>query len=328
MALDFSLRSDVATNLSGPRRLLYGSTRDLLLGCAVIGINGTRTKAGGHVVKNVTGYDLNKLYIGSLGTLAVIVELTWKVHPLPPGEHTIGIDITEQADLAPILQSLLQLPLRLNSLTVLNAATCAELATQTDVSLSDSPYLVLARVEGSESVTQHQEQRLTEALRNLPLSGAATPQTWGDDNLQRLWRGIEELPVTLPAAKPDSVMSKVNLRLADVATFFDDMQTASRHSGIDWPVFAHAGNGIAYVRLGDETPLSDHENPILRHIQALDESVNRLHGRRVLEYAPAAVKHQYDVWGEPGDDFALMCAIKTSFDPHNRLNPGRFLGGL
>src|SRR5688572_6443017 len=86
----------VAANLSGPRRLLYGTARDLLLGSAVIGINGKRTKAGGRVVKNVTGYDLNKLYIGSLGTLAVVVELTWKLHPLPPGEHTLGIGVSEQ----------------------------------------------------------------------------------------------------------------------------------------------------------------------------------------------------------------------------------------
>ena len=75
----------VAANRNGPRRLLYGSARDLLLGTTVITIDGKRTKAGGRVVKNVTGYDLNKLYIGSLGTLAVLVELTFKVHPLPPG---------------------------------------------------------------------------------------------------------------------------------------------------------------------------------------------------------------------------------------------------
>jgi glycolate oxidase FAD binding subunit len=63
-------------------------------------------------------------------------------------------------------------------------------------------------------------------------------------------------------------------------------------------------------------------------IQALDACVSRLHGRRVIERAPVEVKRYCDVWGTPGDDLALMRAIKKSFDPHNRLNPGRFLGGL
>ncbi len=77
-----------AANLSGPRRLLYGTARDLLLGSAVISLDGKRTKAGGRVVKNVTGYDLNKLYIGR--SAPFIVELTWKVHPKPPGEQTVA----------------------------------------------------------------------------------------------------------------------------------------------------------------------------------------------------------------------------------------------
>src|SRR4029450_3745550 len=139
----------VATNVSGPRRLLYGTARDVLLGLAVITVDGKRTKAGGRVVKNVTGYDLNKLYIGSLGTLAIIVELTCKLHPLPPGELTLGIGCAGEADLAPILQMILQLPLRLNSLELLNAAACETLATHTDFPLADTGDMLIARVDGS-----------------------------------------------------------------------------------------------------------------------------------------------------------------------------------
>ncbi|MDH3600207.1 MAG: FAD-binding oxidoreductase, partial [Candidatus Tectomicrobia bacterium] len=311
-----------AANLSGPRRLLYGTARDLLLGSAVIGMNGKRTKAGGRVVKNVTGYDLNKLYIGSLGTLAVIVELTWKVHPLPPGEHTIAVSVTHHEDLLPILQLLLQMPLRLNSLALLNAATVQELAARLDMDLTDAAYVFVMRAEGSPQVTSHQAQRLSESLQHLPLGGAATLQTWNEATSEQLWRGIEELPLTLAASEPDCVVSKINLRIADVPDFFHDMQTAASVSGVSWPVFAHAGNGIAYVRL------PSNGEPMRQQVQTLDASVTRLHGRRVLEHAPVAVKRQCDVWGAPGDDFGLMRAIKTSFDPHNRLNPGRFIGGL
>ncbi len=318
----------VAANRSGPRRLLYGTARDLLLGSAVISLNGKRTKAGGRVVKNVTGYDLNKLYIGSLGTLAVLVELTWKLHPLPPGEHTVGINVTHGEDLHPILRMLLQLPLRLNSLTLLNAAATSELAAHTAVSTLDAAYLFLVRVEGTPQVTQSQIRRITDALPHLSLAGTATPQTWHGNAPAQLWHGIEELPIVLSTTAPNSVISKVSLRLADVPTFFQDMDTASASRGAAWPICAHAGNGIVYIRLAGRDGSDPDAQHLLSHIQALDTCAARLHGRRVLERAPVAVKRQYDVWGTPGDDFALIRAIKASYDPHGRLNAGRFLGGL
>src|SRR5262249_33808661 len=148
----------VATNVSGPRRLLYGTARDVLLGMAIMTVDGKRTKAGGRVVKNVTGYDLNKLYIGSLGTLAIIVELTCKLYPLPPGELTLSISCASQADLTSMLQTILQLPLRLNSLELLNAAACETCTTHAGLPLAETAYMLIARVEGTPAVTQSQAQ--------------------------------------------------------------------------------------------------------------------------------------------------------------------------
>ena len=176
----------IATNASGPRRLLYGTARDAVLGISVVTADGTRSKAGGRVVKNVTGYDLVKLYIGSLGTLAVIVELTCKVHPLPPGEQTLGIACAGHADIQPLLNTLMRLPLRLNSLELLNSTALAMLQNSSGVAVPSSPYLFLARLEGDAAVTDSQKQRIEEALHGLSLQrarhhaqlaarGAATP---------------------------------------------------------------------------------------------------------------------------------------------------------
>ena len=73
----------LATNLSGPLRHRYGTARDWLLGMRVVHADGSVSKSGGRVVKNVSGYDMHKLYVGSLGTLGVIAEATFKVAPLP-----------------------------------------------------------------------------------------------------------------------------------------------------------------------------------------------------------------------------------------------------
>src|SRR5581483_4969107 len=117
----------IASNASGPLRLAYGSARDLVIGTRVVNADGVATRAGGRVVKNVAGYDLNKLYIGSLGTVGVVVELSFKLWPLPPAQATLLAAFDAQA-LRAALTALLRTPLAPLSLEALSqpaALACA-----------------------------------------------------------------------------------------------------------------------------------------------------------------------------------------------------------
>ena len=87
----------VSANASGPRRLAYGTVRDLLIGTTVVLADGTVAKAGGKVVKNVAGYDLGKLYTGAHGSLGVVVSTTWRLHPLPPARRVVVVDLADGA---------------------------------------------------------------------------------------------------------------------------------------------------------------------------------------------------------------------------------------
>ena len=309
----------IATNASGPRRLLYGTARDVVLGVGMATADGIRTKAGGRVVKNVTGYDLTKLYIGSLGTLGVILELTYKVHPLPPGEETIGIACAAHADVLPVLNTLLRLPLRLNSLELLNAAALAALrASGGGVSAPSSPYLFVARLEGDAAVTASQKQRIAAAMRDLSLSAPAQTLAWQPEEQQRLWPSLGT-----QAFLPDAVSAKVGLRITDLAAFCAAIEALPADP--PWLLHAHAGNGIVSIQI---PAAGRSEKALLAQIQALDARVARLNGHRVIERAPVAVKRRCEVWGPVRDNFAVMQALKASYDPRRRLNPGRFIGGL
>lgn len=308
----------IATNASGPRRLLYGTARDVVLGVSVATADGARSKAGGRVVKNVTGYDLTKLYIGSLGTLGVILELTFKVHPLPPGEATLGIACAGHADIPPMLNALLRLPLRLNSLELLNAAASTALQTSSGVPLPSSPYLFVARLEGDAAVTASQRQRIADAMRELSLSAPTDALHWQPEEQQRLWSSLGT-----QAFLPDAVVAKVGLRLTDLAAFCAAVEALPAEP--PWLLRAHAGNGIVSIQI---PTAGRSEAVLLAHIQALDACVARLNGHRVIERAPVAVKRRCEVWGPVGDNFAVMQALKASYDPRRRLNPGRFIGGL
>jgi FAD/FMN-containing dehydrogenase len=276
------------------------------------------------VVKNVTGYDLNKLYIGSLGTLAVIVELTFKLHPLPPGEYTLGLGFSHRTDMLPLLQTLLELPLRLNSLELLNGAAMATVHTRTGLSIPDTTYLLLVRLEGPPEVVNRQEQRLLTALQALSLQGTLVPHRWSEAEQARLWRDIEEFPVAMHTQAPQGVVSKVSVLMSQLPALFQSVAEVDA----TWSILAHAGNGIAYVHIPPDDAAGTESSPLLVHLRALDDCVQRLGGYRVIERAPVALKRHCAIWEPPGNGVTLMRAIKTSFDPDHRLNPGRFIGGL
>ena len=92
----------VSANASGPRRLRYGTVRDLLIGITVVLADGTVAHAGGKVVKNVAGYDLGKLYTGAHGTLGIVVSTTWRLHPAPPARRVVVLDLPDARAAAPL----------------------------------------------------------------------------------------------------------------------------------------------------------------------------------------------------------------------------------
>jgi glycolate oxidase FAD binding subunit len=121
---------------------------------------------------------------------------------------------------------------------------------------------------------------------------------------------------------------KVSLLMSALPAFCQDVQAIATQAGSAWPIVAHAGSGIIYISIPLHDPAAPDVERLLACLQALDECVARWQGRRVIERAPVTVKRHCQVWGPAGDDFALMRAIKATFDPQHRLNPGRFIGGL
>jgi glycolate oxidase FAD binding subunit len=101
----------IATNASGALRFAFGTARDLVIGTRVANPDGTVTHAGGRVVKNVAGYDLNKLYIGSLGTLAIIVELSFKLAPIPPAAAAVAGELSDAAAARSLIGAVVRSPL-------------------------------------------------------------------------------------------------------------------------------------------------------------------------------------------------------------------------
>ncbi|HVJ81115.1 MAG TPA: FAD-binding oxidoreductase [Planctomycetia bacterium] len=298
-----TLGGALATNASGPRRLGFGTARDMVLGLDVVDATGQRVHGGGRVVKNVAGYDMPKLHIGALGTLGIIVEVSLKLRPLPEARAAIVL-VAAPGKLRDALTIAVQGELRPVGAELLNRAA-AEQVLGGKTAISDRN-LVLLFEECREAV----DYQIEVATRGLGVLGETHVISGGDS---------PALLATLTgwfANAAGDVGFKATLRPSDVATFFDLAEKSAPVVGLS----AQAGNGVVWgmTKAGD----AKSANALLAPLLA--EAV-KAGGNLIVPRAPDAWKAELPVWGAARADRPLMEKLRLALDPERRINPGRFL---
>jgi glycolate oxidase FAD binding subunit len=306
-----TLGGTLATNTSGPRRYGFGTLRDYVIGISVVNDEGQEVKAGGRVVKNVAGYDLCKLYIGSLGTLGLITQVTLKVKPRSEEQALIAFGCSE-AGLEPLLEQLHRSRTRPVCLDLFNRAAVPYINQQAQGALPDTPWTVVVGFEDNREAVQWQVQQL---IKELPAECQPGMDVRVGLAAEPLWRALVEFAVW-PEAR---LTFKANLLPHATAAFCQ--QAAALPEGV--AIQAHAGNGIV---LGHPTSDLTLERAASM-LRALHEAAAKAQGNVVLLRCPAAWKTQLPVWGIPRDDVWLMRTVKQKLDPRRLFNPGRFVDG-
>jgi glycolate oxidase FAD binding subunit len=290
----------IATNASGPLRYSYGSLRDLVLGTRIANPDGTVTHAGGRVVKNVAGYDLNKLYIGSLGTLGIIVELSFKLAPIPPATATIVGQFADLNGARAALGIVVRSPLSPLAVELLGPGAAASAGLP-------AAHSVVLRVGGYPQAVERQVRDLSALFTQQGGQHVeARDSVWED--LARIRVEAQRRDVLVKAAAPIAA-----------STALVDMLEKRLPNPIVW---SHAGNGVAFAAcdgLSDASALLE----IRRAVTNLGENASL-----VIQRCPTELKRSIDVWGDVGSSLALMRALKQKLDPKNTLNPGRYVGGI
>lgn len=306
----------VAANASGPHRLAWGAVRDIVLGMRVVMPNGDLISSGGKTVKNVSGYDLNKLFIGSLGTLGIIVEVTFRLLPLPESRAALLAAFPSLEQATTVATRLLQSPYLPVALEILNPW-----ALEMTGFGSNTFALAIAIEDVAEAV-----DRQLRDLRQMCHEGSAPAvDTLSGQDSNRLWWAIRDLPRKIITAYPGTVALKASVVLSRVNEVCQAAIRAANRRGLPLVLTAHTGNGIVYAwflgQEGDE-PRQAEACLEVRH------AAIAAGGWMVIEAAPRKVKETVSVWGEPGSDFAVMRAIKSRLDPAGIMNPGRYIGEI
>lgn len=301
----------IATNAAGPRRHLYGTARDLLIGLTVVTGEGAVVRGGGKVVKNVAGYDLPKLFVGSYGTLGVIVEVTLKLRPVPDAERLVGCAFERIKDAGAAVRALMASDLIPNAVELCDAEAARALG------LGAAPTLFV----GFDGFSEQVDWQCAE-LEHLvgPLGGRAVralpPGTW-----PRLGTAA-----TAAFESPAAVM-KLAVLPAAVAEAMEQASNGARQRGLQSAWAAHAGVGV--LRAALHSPRAREEpQPIVEVLREWRAIARASGGYAVLEWAPLGVKGEVDVWDDAGAAGRIMQRIKARVDPRNILNPGRFVAGI
>jgi len=303
----------VATGTAGPRRFRYGAPRDLLIGITVVRADGVVAHSGGKVVKNVAGYDLGKLFSGSQGTLGLITEATFRLHPLPAAEAWVTGDFGP-SDLAGAAAA------------VASAAGSALVPSAVELLWTggpgSSPGPLVLRVgvllEGTPSGVQERSKQMAELLA----AAGATPIVAISETPFRWWEPAAE------SGSPATVV-RVTFWVAQLAGVLEALAAAGATAGRRPAVSGAAGAGVLYARLDPDTA----DDTAARFVRALRDQLAGVFGRSadgsgLLRGSVAVLAAPAAVLAAAGPDrpppgLDLMRAVKDQFDPGHRMFPGR-----
>jgi glycolate oxidase FAD binding subunit len=306
----------LATNACGPRRHLYGTARDLLIGVTVVTAEGTVVKGGGKVVKNVAGYDLPKLFIGSYGTLGVIVEATVKLRPLPEQEELVGVRFDRLKDAGAAVRAIAASDLIPNAVELLDTAAAGGAGLAFGPPPSGGVLVV-----GFDGVREQVDWQRAELARLTGPLGGRDVRVLDTAAWARL------VPAARAAFPTTAAVMALAVLPSQVAETMEQGAGIARARGLASAWAAHAGVGVARGALASDPAPRDPS--VLSAVLAEWREMARAGGGHAnLEWAPLAVKSQVPVWDDPGAAGRIMERIKAQLDPRNILNPGRFVAGI
>jgi len=297
----------LATGMTGPLRHGYGGLRDYCIGIKFVTGDGRKGKGGGRVVKNVAGFDMMKLLIGSQGTLAIITGASFKLFPAPRQTSTFVAEFATVAEAIQYRNAVLRSPL---------SPMCLELVSPQAAALlpgggrSGKVWSICLRAAGSDVVLARYRKELGTAI-SVEVDG---------HNEHDVWRAIEDFSNTLPERNPGSVLISLSLPLADVLPVLNDLESVATSNHLTFAAIGTVGVGRLLAGLwpaGEQANLGD-------AVSAFRERLPRDVSASIL-HCPEEMRRQSSAWAKTPTHSDSMKAVKQALDAKDILNRGRFL---
>ena len=301
----------IAVSPSGSRRYGYRTLRDYVIGVTAVDAQGRQFHAGGRVVKNVAGYDLCKLLTGSLGTLAVVTEVTFKLRPLPAASALLWCTFLNFEVIDRALERLITSAARPVAIEVLDQKAAQQIV---EAAKGDTPCDACVLGVGVEGRLDDVASQIKALRKELAVFEPVEAVEVSGDRLQVLYRVLTEFA----AGGASPVTVRAGLLSSGVCAFM----RLTADAGLT--VVAHAADGIVDAQF----PLDIDADTARELLASLREAVRQYHGNVIITNCMSQWKSSLDLWGPPAGSWRLMRQLKQQLDPHDLLNRGRLAGIL
>ncbi len=317
-----TIGGNVATNAGGPRCLKYGVTKDYVLGLEVVLPGGDVLRTGGRQIKNVTGYNLTQLFVGSEGTLGVITEVTLRLLPAPAARATAMAAYARLEDAARTVNAILSKGILPLTTELMDQACIQAVERKLQVGLPvEAEALMLIAVDGEPEAVEPQIHRVAEICHRMgadPVDVATTPE-----EEEKLWLARRSVSPALALIKPNRLTEDIAVPRSKIPEMIRRIQAIAREYDVLIPTFGHIGDGNVHPDIMCDRRDPDEMRRVALAAQAVFEATVELGGTLSGEHGIGLLKKEFLPGALGPLAIEKMLGIKRVFDPNGIMNPGK-----
>lgn len=317
-----TIGGNLAENAGGPRGLKYGVTKDYVLGLEVVTPQGEVIRTGGRTVKNVTGYDLTNLIVGSEGTLGVITEATLRLIPKPKTTGALMAVFDDLVRCGQAISTLLTSGIWPSKLELMDQACIRAVEAYQPSGLPvDAEAIILVEVDGREGSVAEDLQEMTAIFEAIGARDVHTAQDAAAR--ERLWQARKMVSPAITRIKPTKISEDATVPIGKIPQMLQRLQAIRRRYGIELVVFGHAGDGNLHPNIVADKRDEAEMIQVEQAVAAIFQEAVALGGTLSGEHGIGNMKSPFMAMelGETG--LEMMKRIKQAWDPQNILNPGK-----
>jgi FAD/FMN-containing dehydrogenase len=296
----------------------------MIIGAKAVFPGGDIVVSGGKTVKNVSGYDMCKLLIGSYGTLGILCEMTFKLLPLPEKEATLGLFFAALEEADGFVRELRGSQLIPSSIEILNGLAVQKMRYSVSM-LPNSNYFVAVGLEG---VPESIDRQVSEMREMGKKHGTLEAMTLDSEKHQAFWVALRDFAAGLNDVYPNVISTKSNFLISKCGEILGSYEKIAQELGVDCAFISHGGNGIVHSYVLSGKNLQRRGESLITLIERLTAEAVKQGGGLVVESSPLSIKKKVDVWGQSRSDYVIARRLKEQIDPAGILNIGRFVGGI
>ena len=309
----------IAANSSGPRKLLYGLPRDMVLGVRFVTPKGEIVGAGGKTVKNVSGYDVSKLMIGSFGTLGIICEMTLRLLPLPERMETMILGFASLSEAARFADALLRTKLIPAAVEIMNAGAVDAVCAKAGISAKGATCNVAVAMEGFDEAVGRMKKEMAAMGERF---GATARAELDEGGHNPFWLSFGNLRVMDKEKSNDILSVRLSYPISEWEKIYAICDETLASEGLKHTMVCHAGSGVTAIDIMPDG--KDRHDLLIQIIASLREGCEAKGGQLTVECAPSQARKSITTFGRPGAVSVIMERLKKAIDPSGIMNPGRF----